>query len=203
MKYLKMLGLTALSALALMAVAAGSASATTLEVGGVTQNKSVTLEASLKAGTTLILKNTSGSSENTCTKATLSGSTVSPYTGATVTGPVSALQFGEDANGKGCTSPVTVHEKGTLHVSHAGTTNGTLTSSGAVVTSYSSAFGVYLTCKTGTGTHLGTLTGVKEGSATAHINAVLNCGFFVPSAKWEGTYVVTKPTEKEGLGVSA
>jgi len=32
------------------------------------------------------------------------------------------------------------------------------------------------------------------------INGVLNCGFFLPSAKWEGTYTVTSP---EGLGVTA
>jgi hypothetical protein len=213
MKYLKMLGLAALAAMALMAVTAGSASATTLETAGVTQNKSVAISASLTAGTTLVLKNTSGTSENTCTKATLSGSTTSSttagktthnsYTGEQLTGPITALQFGEDAKGKGCTHEVIVHKAGTLHIKHiAGTTNGTLTSSGAEVTSFSTAFGTFLTCKTGEGTTLGTLTGTGDHTkhATVTVNAVLNCGFVVPSAKWEGSYTVTSPT---GLGVSA
>jgi hypothetical protein len=216
MKYLKMLGLAALSAMALMAVTAGAASATTLEVGGVTQNKSVEITASLKPGSTLILTPT-GSAEpsNTCTQAIIGGSTtsstntaVSPpvttsnsYTGNDLTGPITELQFGGSSTGTpGCINDVTVHKAGTLHVSHAGGTNGTLTSSGAEVTSFSSTFGVYVNCKTGAGTHLGTLTGKKEGHAEVHVNAVLNCGFFVPSAKWEGTYVVTTPT---GLGVVA
>jgi hypothetical protein len=197
-----------------MAIAgADSASATTLEIGGVTQNKSVTFSTSLTAGTSLIVKNTSGSSENTCTKATLSGSTTSStikgvtthnsYTGEQLTGPISALQFGEDANGKGCTTNTTVHQKGTLHLTHvAGTTKATVVSSGAEWTSYSPAFGVYINCKTNTGTHLGTLSGT--GDATKHaslaVNAVLNCGFFVPSAKLEGSFTVTSPT---GFGVSA
>jgi len=43
MKYLKMLGLAAVAAMALTAFTAGSASATTLEVGGVAQNASVSL----------------------------------------------------------------------------------------------------------------------------------------------------------------
>jgi hypothetical protein len=211
MKYLKMLGLAALSAMALMAVTAGTASATTLEIGGATQNKPVTITASLKAGTSVLLKNTSGSSENTCTQSHLHGTTTwsttggvtthNSYTGEQLTGALSFLQFGTDATGKGCTTNVTVHKAGKLHIKHiAGTTNGTLTSSEAEVTSFSAAFGTYINCKTGTGTHLGTLTGVKEGHATMHVNAVLNCGFFVPSAQWIGTYTVTSPT---GFGVSA
>ena len=44
MKYLKMLGLAAVAAMALMAfVGASAASATTLEVGGTAQNKSVSI----------------------------------------------------------------------------------------------------------------------------------------------------------------
>ena len=54
-----------------------------------------------------------------------------------------------------------------------------------------SPFGT-LTCTT-SNTDIGTLTGVKEGNATMDINAVLNCGAFLPSAKWEGTYYRHKP----------
>ncbi|HEY5943448.1 MAG TPA: hypothetical protein VIT89_11400, partial [Solirubrobacterales bacterium] len=160
MKYLKMLGLAAVAAMALTAFTAGSASATTLEVSGVTQNKAVTLEATLKTGTSAILSRTDGSLANTCTGSTVKGTTVTPFTGATVTGPISTLDFGP------CERPVTVHKAGTLHVAHiAGTTDGTVTSSGAEVT-VGSIFGT-LNCKTGGGVDLGTLTGV-DGSPSTH-----------------------------------
>ena len=193
MKYLKILGLAAVAAMALTAFTAATASATTLEVAGATQNKSVTLDASLASGTKAVLARTDGSLANECAASTVQGSTVSPFTGATVTGPISSLSFTE------CTRPVTVHKAGTLHVAHiASTTNGTVSSSGAEVT-VGSPFGT-LTCVTGAGVDLGTLTGKKEGSAVMDINAVLNCGFLVPSATWKGTYTVTSPA---GLGVSA
>lgn len=193
MKYLKMISLAALAAMALMAVAAGSASATTIGVTGVAQTKSVTITSSIAAGGSALLKSTSGFSENTCTQSTVSGATSSPFTGTTVTGGVSTLSFSN------CTNPVTVHKGGTLHISHTSGTNGTLTSSGAEVTSWSTAIGEYVNCKTGAGTHLGTLTGVKHGEAIMHINAVLNCGFWLPSAQWQGTYTVTT----QGIGVEA
>ena len=192
MKYLKILGLAAVAAMALTAFAASTASATTLEVGGVTKNESVTLDASLASGTKAVLARTDGSLANECAASTVQGSTASPFTGATVTGPISSLSFTE------CTRPVTVHKAGTLHVAHTGTTDGTVTSSGAEVT-VGSPFGT-LNCKTGEGVHIGTLKGTASGHATMEIGAVLNCGFLVPSATWKGTYVVTSPT---GLGVSA
>jgi hypothetical protein len=191
MKYLKMLGLAALSAMALMAVTAGAASATTVETNGVTQNAPVTITASLKPGTSLQLATTGGSVSNTCTAAHLKGTTQAPYSGETVTGPISELVFGSDPTDgtPGCTHDVTIHQKGTLHIKHIpGTTNGTLSSSGAEVTSFSTLVGAYINCKTGAGTTLGTYNGTTGEMA---INAVLNCGFFVPSAKWEGTYVLT------------
>ena len=193
MKYLKMLGLAAVAAMALTAFTAGSASATTLEENGSTVNSSVTIEASLKSGTSAILSRTDGSLANTCTTSVVKGATESPFTGTTVTGPISTLTF------TNCTRPVEAHLNGKLHVQHiASTTNGTVSSSGAEVT-VGSPFGT-LNCKTGGGVDLGTLTGVASGNAEMHINAVLNCGFLVPSASWKGTYVVTTPF---GLGVSA
>ncbi len=191
MKYLKMLGLAAVAAMAMTAFTAGSASATTLEIGGVTQNGSVAISASLEGGTSAVLSRTDGSLANTCTKSTVKGSTET-VTGATVTGAIAK----NDLTFTSCTRPVEVHKGGTLHVAHTSGTNGTVTSSGAEVT-VSSIFGT-LNCKTGEGAHLGTLTGVKEGHATMDISAVLNCGI-VPSATWNGTYTVTSPT---GLGVT-
>jgi hypothetical protein len=93
---------------------------------------------------------------------------------------------------------VIVDAAGTLSVERiAGTTNGTVRSNGAKVT-VPSPLGS-LTCTT-SNTDIGTLTGVASGKARMDVNAVLNCGFFLPSAKWEGSYVVTSP---EGLGVTS
>ncbi|HYQ79702.1 MAG TPA: hypothetical protein VEP91_11395, partial [Solirubrobacterales bacterium] len=63
-------------------------------------------------------------------------------------------------------------------------------------------FGFSVTCKTGEGTKIGTLTGVASSSehATVTIGAVLSCGFLLPSASLSGSYKVTSPT---GLGVVA
>jgi hypothetical protein len=192
MKYLKMLGLAAVAAMALVAFTAGSASATTLEVGGSTKNESITIKSSLKTGTSATLRDTFGFSSNTCTSSSVEGATENSFTGASLTGKISSLTFTECEN-----EPVEVHTGGTLHVSHiANTTNGTVTSSGAEVTT-ESPFGT-LNCKTGAGTHLGTLTGVSSGHATMDINATLSCSGI--SSKWIATYTVTSPT---GLGVSA
>ncbi|HVD40755.1 MAG TPA: hypothetical protein VNC16_07115 [Solirubrobacterales bacterium] len=196
MKYLKMLGLMALAATALMAFAS-SASATTLEVKGVKQTSALTIAGSLESGTSAILKDTSGFSQNTCTGSSVHGVT-SVVTGSAVTGPLTGhgqlnptgLTF------TGCTRTVTVHDPGTLEITWIkGTTNGTVASEEAQVTS-GSPIGT-LNCKTGATTHLGTLTGSASGHATLLVNAVINCGI-IPSAKWEAAYLVTTPT---GLGV--
>jgi hypothetical protein len=206
MKYLKMIGLAAVAAMALMAVVAGSASATTLEVGGVTKNESITIVASIKLGTSAILKDTFGVSSNTCTESNVHGSTtesttggvttLGSYTGEQLTGPLTEKENG--LNFKNCTrEPVVVHNSGILHIKWiSGTTNGTVTSSKAEVTT-GSPFGT-LTCKTGEGTHLGILKGVAKATehATMEINASLVCSGI--SSKWEAAYTVTTPT---GLGV--
>lgn len=195
MKHLKRIAALALAATAFAMIAgAGSASATTIEIEGVTKNESVRIELRLSLGTSTILSRTDGSLANTCGGSELSGSTGPfTFTGATVTTWVNTLFF------YWCERTVTVHKAGTLHIAHiAGTTNGTLSSSGAEVT-VGSPFGT-LNCKTGSGVDIGTLTGKEWGWSTVHINAVLNCGFLVPSATWKGTYeTVFAP----GLGVSA
>ncbi|HEV2858714.1 MAG TPA: hypothetical protein VGW80_09965 [Solirubrobacterales bacterium] len=199
MKLTKILGVVAAAAMALMAFAS-TASATTLEVGGVKQPGPVTIHATLESGSSAILKDTAGAFANTCTESTVEGHTESPYTAAgtnPIGGPITTLTFSK------CTEePVVVDLPGRLTVSWIkGTTNGTIRSIGAKVTS-PSPFGA-LTCVTATspGTDIGTLTGKPLSSehATIDINAVLNCGFFLPSAKWEGTYTATSPT---GLAVT-
>jgi hypothetical protein len=201
MKLTKILGVVAVAALALMAFA-GTASATTLEVGGVAKNEAITLKSSLKSETSALLADTAGFFANTCTASTVEGTTAKDeegkgdYTGPIVSGPISALTF------TSCkTEPVTVDTKGSLSVENiAGTTNGTVRSIGAKVT-VPSPFGL-LTCVTvaSPGTDIGTLTGTGDTTkhATMDINAALNCGSI--TAKWTGTYTVTSPT---GLGVTS
>ena len=194
MKQLKRIAVSALAAAALtVTIGAGSASATTIEVEGVTQNKSVDVNLRLAIGTSTVLSLTDGSLANTCTSSRIRGTTQSPFSGTTVTTWANTLSF------ESCTRPVTVHNAGALHVQYiSGTTNGTVSLSGAEVT-VGSPIGT-LTCKTGFGVDLGTLTGSSAGWAYLDVNAVLNCGFLAPSASWKGTY---ETTWAEGLGVSA
>jgi hypothetical protein len=198
MKLSKILGVVAVAAMALMAFAS-TASATTLETKGVAVNAEETIHATLEAGTSALLADTGGFFANTCTESTMFGHTEKDSTGD-YTGPTVAVQITTLTFNKCKEEPVVVDTPGTLTITHiTGTTNGTVRSIGAKVTS-PSPFGA-LTCTTAAspGTDVGTVTGVKEGSATMDINAVLNCGFFLPSAKWQGSYSITTPN----LGVTA
>jgi hypothetical protein len=195
MKLSKILGVAAVAALALMAFAS-TASATTLETNGVKQSGAVTIEASLTAGTSAVLKDTSGAFANTCTTSKVEGTT-SVFTGTTVSGPISTLSFTNCTHEK-----VEVIKAGSLSIeSITGTTNGTVRSSGAEVKVPVTIFGgiVTATCTTNN-TDIGTLTGTASHAVGAEmdINAVLNCGSFLPSAKWEGKYILTTPGTTTG-----
>jgi hypothetical protein len=193
MNYLKMIGLATLAAMAMTVVAVGSASATTLEVGGVVQNKAITLTSGATAS--LFLTKTDGSELNTCSESRFQALT-SVFSGAKVTGSLSTLSFNK------CSfESVTVDSAGGLYIEwESGTTSGSMFSEN-VKTTVPTAFGFTVTCETGTGTKVGTFDGVQSSTsehATITINAVLNCGFLVPSATWKGTYKISSPT---GLGV--
>ena len=194
MKYLKMLGLAAVAAMALTAFTAGSASATTLEAEGSAKSSAVTISASLQKESSAVLRTTGGLFANTCLGSTAHGTSASPFSGASVGGPLSSLTFTSCSEEK-----VVVDNAGSLSIAWTSGTNGTVTSKEAVVT-VPSPFGT-LNCKTGTGTDIGTLTGAASatGHATMDINGVINCGI-VPSALWQGTYTVTSPT---GFGVTS
>ncbi|HWC49087.1 MAG TPA: hypothetical protein VG448_09425 [Solirubrobacterales bacterium] len=194
---MKLKGLTcAVMALAILLALASSASATTLEVKGLKQTGAVTLKASLKAGTSMRLADTSGEfTINTCTVSTIEGASTI-FTGTTVTIPVNALTF------QTCTEePITIDTRGSLTIENiAGTTKGTVRWTGLKWT-WPSNFGV-VSCTTAAspGTDIGTLTGVAAGQATLEINTVINCTGMFTSMKWTATYTVTTP---EGLGVTA
>jgi hypothetical protein len=197
MKHLKMFGLAVFAAMAVAAfVGAGTASATTLEIGGVTQNTSVTIQASLEQGTSALLKDSAGTTTDTCVASSVHGSTSSPYSAATVQGALTEKENGLSFSS--CSHTTKTLASGSLSISSIeGSTHGTLSSSGAEVTVVSTAFGASAVCKTGSGTHIGTLTGVKEGHATMDVNAKINCGI-LGTATWTAAYTVTTPT---GLGV--
>jgi hypothetical protein len=189
MSYVKSAGLCALTAMAMMGLGTGSASATTLEIGGVAQGGAVAITVSLKSGTSLIMKDTQGFSVKTCTAWDFQAQTSSPFTGASVTAPISSMSI------TGCTRPAVVHDPGKLEITWTSGTNGKVAWEDAHITT-GSAIGT-LTCTTGPTTNIGTLTGVASGHATIDVNAVLNCGI-IPSTKLEAGLTVTSPT---GLGV--
>jgi len=197
MKYLKMLGLAAVAAAALMAfVGAGSASATTLTCTNPPGTKVVcpagtTIDAT--AGSSLNLK--AGFANITCTESTVHGKTTNTGSSTeTVKGHIEGLTFGK------CNATVTVIEKGTLeiHTDQEGVTdnNGTLTGSGSVVTVATG--GISCTYATNN-TDLGTVKGSTStgGIATMIINAELtkSAGGFLCAnpAHWEGSYEITTP----------
>jgi hypothetical protein len=186
---LKILCPAALSTFALL-LFAGTASATTLEVKGVKQTGAITIKASLKSGTSLLWKDTSGSFQNTCTASNLELKDSTATTGTSVSGPLSSLSYTK------CTSEaITVHKQGTWRLQWIpGTTNLTVFSTGTEITVPGVFFTV--TCTT-SNTDMGVITGSAAGQGTVHLNAVINCGAFLPSAKLEGTLTVTSP---EGLG---
>jgi hypothetical protein len=199
MKHLKMLGLAAVAAMALAAFTAASASATTLEINGVTRNSSVTVTFSLKAGTFWVLQDTNGNLSNKCSDVHIEWTTT-VFTGTTVSGPLKTLTLGGcDPEGATTVAP------GSLSVENIGGTNGTVRLVGTEVKMPTTA-GITATCKTGTGVHIGTLTGATNGTTnkTPHaildLHAILNCGFLLPSATLDGELIATTPTE---LGVSA
>lgn len=182
-----------LSAMALMASCASSASATAIEVGGAEIKEEKTYTLSLEVGFSFTMSRTDGSLANTCTKVHLGGHI--PWYNHPALWLLNITEF---SFGGPCIRPVVVHKPGSLSVQYTSGTNGTVSSSEAEVT-VGTAFGT-VNCKTGSGTDLGTLTGVSSGQATVHVNAVVNCGFLLPSANWKGTLKFSSPS---GLGVTS
>lgn len=171
-------------------IGAPSASATTLEIGGVAQNKEVALDLSL-ATASLLKTDTAGIVMNTCTASNMKIGTVNLFSGITIGGPVAVLSYGNCSEGN-----PTVDAAGTLTIERIGTTtNGTVRSSGTKTTT-PSFFG-NISCTT-ENRDIGTLTGVASGNAALDINVVMDCDVF-GTVKWSGSYTVTSPT---GLGVT-
>jgi hypothetical protein len=188
MKYVKMLGLAAVAAMALTAfLGASSASATVLcktatNPCGSAWLKTGSLEASIASESTSVLKSTGGSLEDTCSSSTVGGTITSQGENQNVVGSISTLTFTT------CTKPTAVLEQtGTLEL------EGTTVKAKGFRVTVEAVSGVSCVYSAGTGTTLGTFTGGNP--AIIHVNAVVNKSsgsFLCPSdSLWEGTYTIT------------
>jgi hypothetical protein len=209
MKYVKMLGLAAVAAAALMAfVGASTASATVLCNVEPTEGSSnatkgtvcpsghamegVAIHAVLDPGTGAA-KLTTAFKNIECNKSTVEGTTGAEGDAThTVSGTISTLTFEE------CNCTVTVLKKGTLEVHWiADTFNGTLTSSGAEVTaSCSTIFGTVHCIYATNATDLGVATGGNPATMdieSADIPRLPTSGLCDESANWDAKYEVTSP----------
>lgn len=185
MKYLKMLGLLAVAAAALMAFA-GTASATTI-----TSPANVVATPAIEATSTHTQLHGAFVSV-TCTHSLVKGKVESHGAGVTAKGNISSLSF------TGCNYPVTVLKAGNLEVHPATPTgNGTLTSNGAEIKIHTSIGECIFTTN---GTDIGTLTGSNNtgGHAFLHIGSspIPRTGgsfFCGSSGTWTGSYTVINP----------
>jgi len=196
MKHLTKIALAAMAMSALLAmVGAGSAAATELYKATAESNDTLAngteIAATMKSGSSLLIKDTGGLANNTCTGSEIKGTVENA--GTSTGNPISktsSLTF------SGCSSAMTVLAPGELEIkSIAGTTSGTVVSKGMRVTFKSTLFGVSCVVASGTGTTLGTLTGAATGeSATLHVNGVVTIENGCGDSTLTGTYLVTNPT---------
>jgi hypothetical protein len=192
MKHVKMLGLAAVAAAALMAfVGASTASATVLCANNSSPCNSVyktgtKIEASVE-GTAVLTTNFKNIE---CTESTVSGKTENE-SGATIEGKVSTLTF------KSCNCEVKVLKAGSLSIAWTSGSNGTLRSSGAEITAEcESAFGNVHCIYATNNTDLGTLTGgttAKMDISSADIPRLPTNFLCDETANWDANYKVTSP----------
>jgi hypothetical protein len=176
MKYLKMLGLAAVAAAALMAfVGAGTASATVIcsatENPCAAANKwptGTTAAFSLKSGSSAKLTDTFGNVLDTCTGSSVTG----PLTnaGSATTTVVGSVGQGALTWSK-CTDTTATLTGGELEIHNiAGTHNGTVTGIGFVVTVWNTFIGASCNYTAGAGTDLGVYDSATKVLA---VNAVV------------------------------
>jgi hypothetical protein len=213
MKYLKMLGLAAVAAMALTAFfGASSASATVLctttpAAGTACGTGWHVDEVDASAVGEITLANTNKSIEATCTVATSKsvvkivndeGGVVTRFTGSATTTPIGEvtpanLTWG--AVGAGCSNTTDTVKGGELEIHWTpGTSDGTVTASGFQVTVVLA--GVSCTLGLEGTKSIGELTGGKPAIMHVGVGVVKKAGSFLcPSTgTWEGTYEITNHT---------
>jgi hypothetical protein len=185
MNYLRVIGAAVAAATTILAITAGTASATTLEISGVAQNQAVTIEAS--ATEAIVLAKTDGSEDISCAESHLN-TTTSVFSGTKVTGALSQLTF------KKCSrESVVVDAAGQWLIEHeAGTTKGKVFWENFQIT-VPTSFGFSVTC-----TAVSPIVVAILVAGFFVIEGFLNCGVFLPSATIKGSYKVSSPT---ALGV--
>jgi hypothetical protein len=200
MKHVKMLGIAAVAATALMAfVGAGTASATVLcstnttPCTGTKYGVGTKVESHLRAGTEAVF--TGGFATLKCTEAITSGEVTNAGSStATVVVKITTLDF------TGCNCTMTVLSNGELEVHYTSAGNGTLTGKNSSVTMNCSG----VSCIFGTAA-AGPTIGPTTGGATASIKAEAKLPYIAGDASnftctlgsgtytWNATYDVTKP----------
>ncbi|HEX5989947.1 MAG TPA: hypothetical protein VFY75_07035 [Solirubrobacterales bacterium] len=189
MGYVKILGLLAVAAAALMALATTATATTITSPTGTTYTG--TIHAESEVTTTLHSELLSVS----CKKSTLTGSIGTHSSTGTAHGPITTLDLsecGEDV--------VTVLVPGTLEI-HSSSTHSILTSTGAIITVHTHVFGIDCLFETNN-TDIGLLTDSHHSGrteATLDIDSALiprtgDSMFCGPVGEWTGSYVVTTPT---------
>jgi hypothetical protein len=206
MKYLKMLGLVAVAATALMAfLGAGTASATVFCStnaspcpAGQKWPTGTEPRFTVRLGGAGIWTDTSGNVVAKCPEGEIRG-TITSSGSATETVKTSVPASGFTWPGvEGCLKTITL-EGGTLEY-HAieGTNNATVTVTGFKITIFIEAFSTSCIYGFGTGEDLGTLTGNGSSSAVLDINTVFlkkEGGVFCPSSlKWTEEFIQEKPS---------
>jgi hypothetical protein len=198
-KYVTLLGLAAVTAMAVMAFAgAGSASATVLCKTTVTPcpegwdyGAGTKVDASLEPGSTAVLETSGGGLEDTCSESTVKGEQENTgSTTETVKVTVTELTFGK------CTKPTKVIEgHGTLEFHWIeGTHDATVTAIGFEVT-VEAISGVSCVYTAGAATDLG--VGTSGSMGTIDVSAVVkkkSGAFLCPaSSVWTASYTITEP----------
>jgi hypothetical protein len=201
MKHVKMLGLAAVAACAMMAIAGvGTASAAGALCSTATNpctSKWATgtaIDFSLKSGTTAKLVDTSNNTLDSCTTSTVKGTLEKNAGGAaSAEGKIGELTWGV---GGSCTVTTDTILPGGLKIDSNGAGTGKVSSNAKIEVTVN----VFSSCNYGveSGAPLGT---TSEGIGTGVVftaNAVakkLNGGFLCPeTTKWTGTYVLTTPS---------
>ncbi len=200
MKYVKILGMAAVAAMALMAfVGAGTASATVLCStntspcpAGQKWPLGTGIEFTVTSKTSAAWLGTESEEIETCTGGKLKGE-ITNAGSATEAVKIKISEFSWTS----CTFPTKTLEIGTLELLNiSGTSDATINmSSGFKFTMNTIIFGscVY---GSGTGIDMGTLKGGASGAAGIDVNAVLGGGEGIccPSAKWSEHYTLTSPS---------
>jgi hypothetical protein len=197
MKYLKMLGLAAVAAKALKAVAgAGTASAT--EICTVTSypcpagSAIKELQLSKDPNTTPVLETTEGSIQDTCTEALAEGASTQGDSTHTVL--ISDMNLGFT----GCTNTTTPNNKSICEVEfhgEGGSDNATATAQGCTIAVNLGG----VTCRYGAGAGVTLGTFVGGTTRTIAVNTVLvgideNSFLCSATLRWTTSYVVTNHT---------